>query len=374
MRFFDLPDQSDLIKRVKERVPLWLPRGVRPAAPRFRNVSCICFLASAALVASMIAAGLPVRSHPLYPDRYVVPHESVSNVEFSDLLSSKEFIFLSTVIFVVSGTTQVSPADWNNANNAAEAIAGGGSGGSSKGSATDRVGGGGGAEYRKVNNFSVLVPGTTSFVYVIGTGGTGVLRTTTGRTVGNAGTDTTFDVTSLVAKAGGGGGATAGSTTTPGGTGGTGGTGAADNGDGGVGGGAASNVSRDSNAMGGGGAGGPAGAGNQGVDASTTNSQTAGGSGDAGSGGAGGTAGNNGGNGTEWDASHGSGGGGGGDRQASNPVSPGVGGNYGGGGGAALITSGAGNNPTSAAGGPGIVVLTYTPAVASGLHRMFLVF
>ena len=58
------------------------------------------------------------------------------------------------------------------------------------------------------------------------------------------------------------------------------------------------------------------------------------------------------GNGQEWDSTHGSGGGGGGG--GFNAATSGVGGSYGGGGGGRI--AGTGNT-----GGPGIIVVTYTP-------------
>lgn len=259
---------------------------------------------------------------------------------------------MATQIFVVSGTTQVSPADWNNANNTVEAIGGGASGAAAAG--TFHATGGGGGEYRAISNFNVLIPGTTSFVYVIGAGGLAATTSTT--IVGNNGAQTTFNVTDLVAKPGLAGAVGTGSQT--GGAGGTGGTGAADNADGGKGGDLTG--ASGSGGSGAGGAGGSTGAGGAGVDSSSTSAGvfTDGGAGDAGAGGAAGTTGGTraGGAGAEWDATHGSGGGGAGDNAIG---AVGDGGLYGGGGGAVRNAVG---SPISGAGAQGIVVLTYTVA------------
>lgn len=283
-----------------------------------------------------------------------------------DLYPELQYDF-ATSIFIISGTTQPSPADYNNGGNTWEGIGGSGSGGISNG---DSATGGGGGEWRKISNFSVATPGTTAFNYVIGAGGAAVNRSTGGSTTGNAGTDTTFNSTSLVAKAGGAG--QGGVVPQNGGTGGTGGTGAAGNFNGGRGG---NNTAGASNGSGGGGAAGSTGVGGNGGDLAT-NTASNGGAADTGGTGAG-TAGalaagatpqtaGNGGAGTEWDATHGSGGGGGGCRVtgASATGTGGTGGNYGGGGGGAEGLS-SGTNTTSGAGKQGILVLIYTPASAA---------
>lgn len=359
MRFFDpLRYHREFVTEQRaDWKPDLLIRRASPKAPLWRSVSCIAFIAAPALVLAMWQAGLPVRAHPLEPDRYVVPHESVNEVTFRDLIRHPEFIFLSTVIFVTSGTSQTSPSDWDNSNNFIEGIGGGASGAVGNLHQT----GGGGGEYRKITNFSVATPGTTAFNYVIGGGGTAVTSATAVATNGNDGTDTTFNTSSLIAKAGVHGVSGAGSQS--GGAGGTGGTGAAANAAGGRGGnltGAAG-----TGASGGGGAGGSTGAGNAGGDSTSTsgNVMTAGGSGDAAAGGSsGGTNGGAGGTGTEWDASHGSGGAGGGNAAPAGGISGGDGGLYGGGGGAGRAL----NAPiTSGAGKQGIIVITYTPVVAA---------
>jgi len=266
----------------------------------------------------------------------------------------------ATTIVITSGTSQTSPSDWNNSNNFVEGIGAGGSGGTDGSSNGDATGGGGG-EYRKIVNFAVATPGTTTFNYVIAATSASV---TGAATNGNDGAATTFATSSLVANGGKAG--TQGTNPKSGGLGGTGGTGAADNADGGRGG---NSGSLTSEATGGGGAGGPSGVGNQGVDGTIGSSATNGGSGDAGSGGSAGssasgtgtqTAGN-GGNGAELSGSVGPAGGGGGAVSTSGSATAGDGGLYGGGGGGAktLISQ----SRSSGAGAQGLLVLTYTPAL-----------
>ena len=272
-----------------------------------------------------------------------------------------------TQIFIVSGTSQTSPADWNNANNTVEGLGGGGSGGAVLGgSSSSSAAGGGGSEYRAIQNFSVATPGTTAFNYTIGLGGTAVTAGTT--TNGHDGTQTTFNTSSLIAKPGLAGAASSGATAS-GGAGGTGGTGAFAHNDGGRGG----NVTGGTrNATGGGGAGGSTGVGAQGVDTAGASAGTNGGKGDGIAGGAGGSGvtgvtGNPGTAGTEWDASHGSGGGGAGIGGSLTSAIGGAGGLYGsGGGGCRGLTTLA----TSGAGAQGIIVLTYTPVAANPQQQL----
>jgi hypothetical protein len=315
MRFFDLNHQAEALREFHDRNGPY--RAVLRATPRRTNWRCMCFTATAALLGAMLVAGIPVRTHPLYPDRYVVPYEKINEVTLRDLLRDPDFLFLSTTIFVVSGTSQTSPADWDNANNTVEGIGGGGGGASGLGSSNNRAAGGGGGEYRKIANFSVATPGTTNFTYVIGAGGIAVTRTTAGTTAGNNGAQTTFNTSSLIADNGNGGGVAV-SSTAAGGVGGSGGTGAADNADGGKGGDASS-----AGGAGGGGAGGATGAGNPGVDGGPT---------DGGSG-----------------------------TSSTVTITGGTGGNYGGGGGASASTSSTSVTSTSGAGAQGIIVITYTP-------------
>lgn len=282
--------------------------------------------------------------------------------------------FATVTFFTTAGSaTYTSPSDWDNSNNTIEGIGGGGSGGASVvNGLVSRSSGGGGGEYRKIANFNFANPGTTTASYTVGSGN--AAKTATSRTgaatPGAAGTDTTFNTTSLVAKAGGGGGAVLTATNTAGGTGGTGGTGADGNFDGGSGGGANAN----STATGGGGAAGPLGTGGNGGTTATGSVRTSGGTGGGGFGGTAGSNGGNGGNGTEFQVSpaRGSGGGGGGNRTVDNNVTAGNGGLYGaGGGGATINTEGAlSRTATSGAGRQGLIVITYEPALPPNLNSL----
>lgn len=272
----------------------------------------------------------------------------------------------ATQIFVISGTSQTSPADWNNANNLDEAWGGGGSGGALRGSVNVSAGGGG-AEYRASANFSVATPGTTAFNYTIGPGGVAVTQSVNGTTAGNAGTQTTFNTSTVIAKPGLGGGS--GVATQNGGAGGTGGTGTSASAAGGRGGNAASAAT----ATGGGAAGSAAGVGGNGVDTSGSSQGTNGGAGanagaTAGSGVSGTTAqtGGVGGDGTSNSTHSGGGGGGGALNTASGTATGGTGGHYGGGGGGATAEGAA--NAVSGAGMQGLIVLTYTPAAGTSSY------
>jgi len=272
------------------------------------------------------------------------------------------FLFAATIT-ITSGTSQSRPSDWNNSANTIEAIGGGGSGSCGAKKNGNRGSGGSGAEYRKLTNYSA---GGT-FNYTIGAGGTAVSRSTAGVTAGNDGGDTILDTTALIAKKGLGGTILNGSNPTApaGGTGGTGGSGF----DGGAGG----SIGHNDSNTGGGGAGGPGGAGGAGAATTNNNQATNGGQGGNGSGGSAGTGqvlgtastatGTAGGNGTDM-TSLGSGGGGGAANNTSSGASQGGnGGSYGGGGGGAN-TKNAGGNSTSGAGIQGVILMTYTPAVA----------
>lgn len=273
----------------------------------------------------------------------------------------------ATTIFHVSPTgsnqTGTSPADWGNSQNAVETLGAGGSGGASMGTNAAGCGGGGGAwngrgHYESLGaNHNFAVPGTTTYTWQVGAGGTAVSRASNGNTTGNAGGDTWFNGTTLAgssvgSKGGSGGGATGTSA-----NGGAGGVGASGQGTSSFDGGRGGNLTGGSGrrAAGGGGAAGKNGAGNQGVDSSSTTNGTItnGGSGDAGFGGAAGSSGN-GGAGQEWDVTHGSGGGGSGRNGTTTGRQGGL---YGGAGGGnadnAACDSGAGRD--------GIIVLTYTP-------------
>lgn len=285
---------------------------------------------------------------------------------------------VDTVTFLTSSTgsnqTYTSPADWDNAHNTIELLGGGASGAVAPGARHGT--GGGGGEYGKTTNFSFATPGTTTATYQIAALAAAVTNSAT--TNGNAGNASWFNGTTQAGSTLGAIGGTNGvSNTGPqnGGAGGTGGVGTTHNA-----GGRGGNLTgaTGNGGTGGGGAGGSTGAGNNGADSSSTasNVTTAGGSGDAGSGGsagtAGGTTGGTGGNGTEWDASHGSGGGGGGATNSGGNATSGSGGNYGAGGAGVEIN--AGSTGTSGGGIQGIIVVTYTPLVASSNSNFFIFF
>lgn len=268
-----------------------------------------------------------------------------------------DFATLTFLTTTGAAQTYVSPSDWNNANNSIEGIGAGGAGGGcpSFGSAI-RAAGGGGGEYRKISNYTFATPGTTTASYTVGVGGKG-----TGGS-GSAGAATNWNTSSLIANPGGGGAQTT-TGTASGGVGGTGGTGAAANAAGGTGGSASASYS----AAGGGGAGGPGGAGAAGTANAIASSSTAGGTGGGGSGGAGGAGGSAGGNGTEWQVSpaRGSGGGAGGVYSNVGGTSGANVGLYGAGSGGLAVNATSRSNAKD--GAQGIVVVTYTPVVQSGL-------
>ena len=239
------------------------------------------------------------------------------------------------------------PQDWNSAANTIECLGPGGDG------ANSGYAGGGGA-YSKISNLVLTPRGTAA--YNVGTPGndtwisnTGVAPTSTSEgvlakagqlgTVGNlggaaaSGIGTTKFSGGNGASVGGGGGAA--------GPGGNGGNGASVGTNGGGGGGAAGLTGAGGNASGS--TGGVAG----------TGSGVAGANGTSGAGAAGN-------NGTLWTATAGgtTGPGSGGSSGGSSGGLGGPGGSYGGGGGA-------GGETTGGAGAPGIIVITYTPAVTS---------
>lgn len=279
-----------------------------------------------------------------------------------------------TFITATGSSTYTRPSDWNNSSNTVECLGGGGSGGSAARSTTvSTIGcGGGGGGYGKYTNLS-LSGNADCFV---GTGGTAVVRSTAGATVGNAGADTWFNGISYAAASvggtgGGGGGAVSGTSSASGGAAGSGkGTSSNSGGRGGNG----STTSSVRVGTGGGGAAGKNGAGNQGVDVTNVSANTIsnGGSGDAGSGGAAGVgatnaSATNGGDGTEWQSSpaRGSGGGGGGATANQTTINAGSGGSYGGGGGGVSGTTT--GTYTSGAGIQGLIVVEYTPGALFSL-------
>ncbi len=290
--------------------------------------------------------------------------------------------FLTTPTGSNQTTTGGVDVTWNNSSNKIEVVGAGGSGGASN-IATGSAAGGGGGEYGVTTNFNIANPGTTTFVWQIGTGGTSIsiAAGVSAQTAGNPGGDSWWNGTTqagatIGAIHGNGGGASA--TPANGGTGGTGGVGTTHN-PGGRGG----NITANGSASGGGGAAGPNGAGVAGVDTAGSGSVTAGGNADASASGAGtGTAGSttngsntNGGAGTELgDGIHGCGGGAGGLRLAANAAMTGSrdGGLYGGGGGGAKNAGAGGQTSTtsvSGAGAQGIIVLTWAPGVGWGFDN-----
>lgn len=283
------------------------------------------------------------------------------------------FVPVLSQTFLTTGTgvqSATSDATWNNASNQVEIIAGGGSGGSSQrgSSPANCASGAGGGEYGITTNFNFATPGTTTFQYQIGQGGTAVNPTVGAvvNTAGNNGTDSWFNgATQAGATLGaihGNGGGTG--TNPAGGAGGTGGVGTTHfaGGRGGNITGSASNIS-----SGAGGAGGNTAIGSNGTDNATAGTSSTGGAGGATGGGSGGAiSGGAGGAGTNFDATHGAGGGGGGRSAGLNSsVAGGAAGLYGAGSGGCSNTGAGGNASTRATtpvGGIGIVVLTWTPA------------
>lgn len=312
---------------------------------------------------------------------------------------------MSTIVILVStsGSTQTYnvPSDWNSASNKVEAIGGGASGAFG----TQNQSNGAGA-YTFQTNVPLTPGGTTSFQI-----GLSAAAGTSTNTNGFAGTDTWFvSNTTVLAKAG-----SVGTTTTPG-VGGlaancipsanahSGGTGAAGNADAGGSGGAGAGGSTGAGKNGGGQTAAGAGGGGANAGSSTAGNSgtgstgglggtgptgtsggtagtggataTAGGPGSNGSGGGGGGeatgsnaggAGGLGGPGIDMAgglAGAGGGGGGGGSTSGGTAGQGGAGGLYGGSGGAGGFngSSGGGNGGI---GGQGVIVLTYTPAVAS---------
>lgn len=283
------------------------------------------------------------------------------------------------------------PTDWNNTNNKIECIGGGGGGGASHRGGT--ACGGGGGSYSQITNF--VFP-SSSVSYTVGdqsgavSTGPGTAAASTagpgGLTFFNATADpgNGSDNTKCSAVGGSGGGAST-STTSNGGAGGL--TTASWGQTKFAGGRGGNSTATTKSGTGGGGAGGSTGVGGNGVDNATQNVGSdggAGGAGDAGVGSAGsaGTGGSSaiaggGGSGTNLgNGTIGTGGGGGGRYDAVNGVAAGgLGGTYGGAGGG-CNNNGAGNNSNTMSiggnSGQGIIIITYTPSLASG--RMIMMF
>lgn len=351
---------------------------VRRALPLRRNVQCVAFAATAALVTTMLAQGIRVRLNTLDTWHYVAPLSDIGPDRLWELLQDSRFKYIAVVTFLVSPTgsnqTFNIPSSWNNLNNKVECIGGGASGGAQSGPTFDNCAtGGGGGAYAAVSPL-ILTPGGTATYQIAAT-----VAGVTNASNGNIGNDTwfngaSFGVSSVGAKGGSAGQHSASSGSASGASGGLAsasiGTTKFNGGNSG-----SASASGQESASGAGGAAGPNGAGNNST-ASTNANSTAGGSGDAGSGGSGGspasgTGAGAGGNGTEYDASHGCGGGGGADRSDGDTThsNAGAGGNYGGGGGGAA-SGGNSTSATSGGGAQGLIVVTNvtaTIAIFSGV-------
>lgn len=238
-----------------------------------------------------------------------------------------------------SNQTYTSPSDWVQSGSNIECVGAGSSGNSAASTGTRGAGAGGGFGSRP--NFGFFSPGSTTATYRIGTGGAAV----TGNLTSNAGGDTWWNDTVLATSwsgAKGGGAASSG-------TGGTGGPSASSTGTVTASGG---NGASATSVSGGGGAAGPSGAGGNGSGTkggNANNNTTTGPSTNS-----------NGLSGTEWDGSHGVGTG---SFNSTNTTGR-LGGLYGGGGNAVT------NASASGAGAQGIIVVTYTPAIAPLLTQL----
>jgi hypothetical protein len=352
-----------------------LDKVFAPIVQPRRNIRCIAFTATAALVGAMLAAGIPVKRHPIEPWKYVSPERSLTTEKLWELVQDSRFKFLGIITFLVSPTgsnqTFNVPLNWNSALNKVETIAGAGSGGASQGAngtVSGAASGGGAGAYSAVLNL-VFVPGSTA-TYQIGAGGASVSSAVFGTSAvnGNPGGDSWFNGTTLAgssvgAKAGGAGLASNGGGAFNGGAGGLASGGVGTTKHNGSGGGLIPSTSGGFYAAsGGGGAAGPNGDGGA-VSTPGLNSTSAGGSADNGTvsgGAAGGVTGSNGNSGTEFDGSHGCGSGGGaGLSTSATAATGGSGANYGGAGaGAAGDQLGSG---VSGAGAQGIIVVTNFP-------------
>ncbi|MCA9327019.1 hypothetical protein KDA14_00655 [Candidatus Saccharibacteria bacterium] len=308
-------------------------------------------------------------------------------------------------IVLTSGSTWDVPPAWDNTNNTIEAIGAGGNGVSSVAS-TNSGGGGGGGEYRKAANVT-LVPNTTLSIHVPsggsgsaaegawiknglgvkvveaknggnasaatggsgGAGGTGSAANYAGGAGGDGGTSNR--------ASGGGGGGSAG----PSGVGRTGGNGGAAQNIGGGGGGGSNGGSSTAGSDYSGNTGGNGGNGSSGTGAGSggTRNNNDAGTGTSGGGGGGGGQGTgtsdvpgaDGGTEDLWGTgigpSGGGGGGGAGGTSATGNHGGGNAGGYGAGGGGAGV---AGNNTsTGGSGSQGILVVTYTPSVATSITQ-----
>jgi hypothetical protein len=263
-------------------------------------------------------------SHPGYT-------EQTSDMYFG-AIDLAPLVLPTKTIILTSGTSWVTPSDWNDADNQIQCIGGGTNGTAATGSGTGAHGGtgGGGGGYVSLSNVSLS--GTNSIQ------------------IGANGTPTWFNSTSNLQAAGGSSGsnvangafgssgvAFAGGSGVAGGAGGGGGTGAY----GGAGGGAAGPNGTGANASG-----------------------TTGGNGDAGFGGVGGTFTTAGGAGTEIGTTGIGSGGGGGGGAADTSQTGGAGGAYGAGGGGGAHSPPS-SNGAGGAGSQGVIIIIYTPVQAA---------
>lgn len=252
---------------------------------------------------------------------------------------------VTTVITSTNNATQTFnvPADWNNSGNNVWCLGPGGNGGSGSSDGASVFvsgGGGGGAASANTANISLTPGGTAPFMLTL-------LNPSGG------GADTSFNTSSVIAKAGEDG--TNGDFTGPTvGVGGNGGLASGSTGttkfNGGNGGGGENQGAGASTGGGGGGCGGTTAAGSNGSSGGAGGGGGAGGADNGGAGGAG--------SGTAFNGTHGAGGGGNGGTDTGSPAAQ-TGGNYGGGGGGGGCS--AGGNGSGAIGKQGLIAVTNFP-------------
>lgn len=339
-----------------ERLLLKSEGSYRPLGIALPN-KWMVFVASTALIASMVASGVHVRRHPIRKNQFVARTTTISESQFHELIGRSDFLYIASISILVTPTgsnqTYTSDATWNNSNNKIEVIGGGAGGGGNGDNDGAGTGGGGGAGYSRVgtadgSSFTFATPGTTTATYrIAATAAGGIVGVGNGQD-GTAGNQSWFNGTTLAGSTVGANGGLAvgngGFNNNP-----VGGAGASTTGAKGTvtrAGGAGEGFIGVNSSGGGGGAGGPSGAG--GAAGLTT-----GGTADGGvvAGGAIGSPGNSG---TEFDSTHGCGSGAG-----KNLTGVGQnGGDYGGGASGGANFSGVGG-----IGAQGIIAATWTPAL-----------
>jgi hypothetical protein len=155
----------------------FLLRTIRPARPLRRNVRCIAFMASAALIGVMVAQGIRVRLNVLDGWHYVAPLEDITSAQLHELLHNDQFKYIAVVTFLTSNPGSLQswpvPGNWNSSNNNVQLVSAGGSGGwaSTDSTAGGATGGGGGGYAKTVN--VVLTPGGTASYSVAAGGSSG---------------------------------------------------------------------------------------------------------------------------------------------------------------------------------------------------------